>query len=346
MEADDREPSRRSLIRAAGLGIGATIVAGLDSGQVRAAAAAAAAPKEDLWSHDYWAKKGEVSLYLYRKRRSAPAAGEPRLPVLFLTHGSSVSGRSSYDLTVPGAGEYSMMNVFARFGYDVWTMDFEGYGRSTVTSGNSDIKSGVEDLKAATDLIVTETGQKKLHFFGESSGALRAGAFAMARPERVDRLALCALTYTGKGSPTLEKRGEQVEYYRTHNRRKRDADMIRSIYTRDKPGTTDPRVAEAMVKAEMPFGDTVPTGTYLDMVANLPVIDPPRIAAPVMIGRGQYDGIATDADLLDFFEKLANQDRQYVIVAGAAHAIGSSYNRHKYWHMVHAFLSMPAGVAV
>jgi alpha-beta hydrolase superfamily lysophospholipase len=49
----------------------------------------------------------------------------------FLVHGSSISARPSFDLTVPGAGEYSLMNVFARWGYDVWTMDHEGYGRSS-----------------------------------------------------------------------------------------------------------------------------------------------------------------------------------------------------------------------
>ena len=168
----------------------------------------------------------------------------------------------------------------------------------------------------------------------------------MARPEQTDRLVMTALTYTGKGSPTLAKRAEQVEYYRTHNPRLRDRAMIESIFTRDKPGTTDPRVAEAMIKAELPLGDTVPTGTYLDMTANLPVIDPAKLNAPVQILRGEFDGIATDADLLDYFEKLPNQDRQYVVIAGAAHSLGTSYNRARFYHMAHAFLTMPAGRSV
>ena len=54
-----------------------------------------------------------------------------------------------------------------------------------------------------------ETGQTRYHFLGESSGAMRAGAFAAAMPNRVDRLVLAAFTYTGKGSPTLAKRAEQ-----------------------------------------------------------------------------------------------------------------------------------------
>jgi alpha-beta hydrolase superfamily lysophospholipase len=289
---------------------------------------------------DYTVKKGAVSLAVYRKR-FPPAAGEAVRPVLFLVHGSSNSALSSFDLTVPEGGEYSTMNVFARLGYDVWTMDHENYGRSSRTDGNSDIASGVGDLIAATELVIRETRQERLHFMGESSGALRAAAFAMARPERVGRIVLNAFTYTGRNSPTLAKRAEQVESFRTHNRRLRDRAMIRSIFTRDHPGTSDPRVAEALADAELVHGEEVPTGTYLDMTANLPVVDPLQVHAAVMIVRGEHDGIASEEDLLDFFAKLPNPDRQFVVLPGAAHALVFGHNRHQLWHVVHAFLSMP-----
>jgi pimeloyl-ACP methyl ester carboxylesterase len=289
---------------------------------------------------DYTAAKGAIKLALYRKCHDAAASGGKR-PVLFLVHGSSNSGLSSFDLSVPGKGEYSAMNVFAGLGFDVWTMDHENYGRSSRTDGNSDIQSGVEDLVAATELVIGETGQRRMHFMGESSGALRAAAFAMVRPERVDRLVLNAFTYTGRNSPTLAKRAEQLDFFRTHNRRLRDRAMIRSIFTRDHPGTSDPAVAEALADAELEFGDEVPTGTYLDMTANLPVVDPKKVLAPVMILRGEHDGIASEEDLLDFYRQLPNPDRQFVVLPGAAHALVFGHNRHQLWHVVHAFLTMP-----
>ena len=305
----------------------------------------AEAAEPAIWHQEYWAEKTRgsetIKLAMYRKRLGAPRPGEKPLPVLFLVHGSSIAALASWDLSVPGRGEYSTMNVFARYGYDVWTMDFEGYGKSSRTSGNSDIASGVADLVAAMAIISRETGQARCHFMGESSGALRAGAFAMAAPQHVDRMVLSALTYTGKGSPTLGKRAEQVEYYRTHNRRPRDRTMIESIFTRDKPGTTDPAVAPALAKAELVYGDTVPTGTYLDMTAHLPVLDPAKIAAPVCVARGEYDGIATNEDLWDFFRQLPNGDRQFSIIAHAAHALGTSRNRAAFWHVAQAFLTMP-----
>jgi alpha-beta hydrolase superfamily lysophospholipase len=247
---------------------------------------------------------------------------------------------------VPGKGEYSTMNVFARLGFDVWTMDHENYGRSSRTEGNSDIASGVADLIAATDLVVRETAQPRLHFMGESSGALRAAAFAMARPERVDRLVLNAFTYTGRNSPTLAKRAEQVEFFRTHNRRLRDRAMISSIFTRDHPGTSDPAVAEALADAELVYGDQVPTGTYLDMTSKLPLVDPTKVLCPVLMLRGDHDGISTNKDLLDFYNQLPNGDRQFVILPKVAHSITNAKNRAMAFHMMHAFLTIPPQVFV
>jgi alpha-beta hydrolase superfamily lysophospholipase len=261
--------------------------------------------------------------------------------VLFLVHGSSLSARTSYDLTVPGGEDYSMMNTFARFGFDVWTMDHENYGKSSRTSANSDIASGAEDLKAGIDVVLHETRAQKVHLFGESSGGLRAGVYAMQHPDTVDRLVLAAFTYKGEGSPTLAKRAEQLDYYRTHNTRLRDREMIHGIYTRDKAGTTDPAIADVAADMELKFGDQVPTGTYLDMTAHLPVVDPAKVHVPVLLLRGEYDGIATIDDLSEFYKRLPSGDRQFIILPGAAHSLITNVNRSQTMHAVRAFLTIP-----
>ena len=331
---------RRTVIKGAGLGL----VAGGVAAALPVQNAGAATESDDIWSGEYWAKKGDVPLWMFRKRIGAPKAGEPSRPVLFFVHGSSVPSRV-FDLNVPGRGEYSVMNEFARYGFDCWTMDHENYGKSGRTSGNSDIKSGVEDLKAAVEVVTRETGRQKFHFLGESSGALRAGAYAMVAPERADRLVFAAFTYKGEGSPTLIKRAEQVDYYRTHNMRKRDREMIRSIATRDKPGTSDQAAVEVLADVEMQFGDQIPTGTYLDMTANLPVVDPRKVLSPVLLVRGEYDGIATVADLEEFYNLLPNGDRQFIILPGTAHSVALATNRQLFWHVTRAFLTMPTPIA-
>ncbi len=332
---------RRTLLQGFGVGWLAQLLATPAKADCTPRASAAVGDTSDIWSNEYWAKKGEVTLYMFRKRLGAPKPGEPPRPVLFLVHGSSNSARTSFDMSVPGVGEYSMMNVFARYGFDVWTMDHEGYGRSSRTSGNSDIASGVEDLKAGVAVVMRETGVQKLHFSGASSGALRAAAYAMAQPERCDRLVLCAMTYKGTGAPTLTNRAEQIEYYRKNNTRPRGRIDIEKLFTRDKQGVADPRLAKARADRDLEFGDRVPSGTYLDMVANLPLVDPKKVLSPVLLVRGEFDGIATVEDLTDFYNQLPNGDRQMIILPGIAHSVQLAYNREQFWHVARTFLTMP-----
>jgi pimeloyl-ACP methyl ester carboxylesterase len=353
MNKKDHGMARRTVLMSAGLGIGAGLMSGSSPAEAaKKKRATAASASGEIWSSEYWANKGNVKLSLWRKRVGAPSHGktsrgsEP-LPVLFLVHGSSNSARSSYDLSVPGKTEYSMMNVMARYGYDVWTVDHDGYGRSGSSGNNSDIASSVEDLKAAIPVVLKETGHSKMHFYGTSSGAIRAGAYAQVQPERVDRLIMCAFTYKGTGSPEIGRRQKRIEEMRANPRRKRDADMIRSIFTRDgHPGAYDPAMVEALVAQEMKFGDTIPTGTYLDMAANLPLVDPTKMLAPVMMIRGEHDGNSTNEDLLDFYRQLPNGDRQFVMLPNTAHSAGYSKNRQLLWYAMRNFLAAPAPVVI
>lgn len=289
-------------------------------------------------TQEYWARKGNVELYVYRKYQGSPKGK----PVLFLVHGSSLSALPGYDLQVPGRGsQYSMMDQCASHGYDVWTMDHEGYGRSSKTSNNSNISQGVDDLDAAMPIVEKETGQSSFYFYGQSSGSLRAALFAQKRPQRARRLVLDAFVWTGEGSPTLIKRRERLGEWQSSHVRKIDADMLRSIFTRDKPGTSENVVAEAVAKAQLSYGDTIPTGTYLDMCAHLPVVDPEQIDAPVLIMRGEHDGIATMEDLCAFFRKLPNPDKQITVLPGSAHIAPFGLNAHRFYHIMYSFLDMP-----
>ena len=106
-------------------------------------------------------------------------------------------------------------------------------GRSSHTDSSSDIACGVEQV----------TGQASAIYFGQSSDALRAGAFANACPERVTKIAFAALTYTGKDSPTLIKRAEKLEEWKNNSRRAVDDEYYRGVFTRDVTGLTIPELA-------------------------------------------------------------------------------------------------------
>src|SRR5258707_3536785 len=312
------------------------------SGLVLAATPAhplAASASTRIVADEFWADKGGVRLWVYRKRLEGA-----RSPMrLFCVHGSSYSGKTMFDLQVPGR-DYSMMDHFARLGYEVWTMDHEGYGHSQKTAGNSDIQSGVDDLKAAMSVIQTESAGEKLAFFGQSSGALRAARFANQHPQHVEKLALDAFVWTGKDAPTLEERRKNLPKYQASNRRPVSREFYASIFTRDHSGAADPSLGDLVANEELKYGDSVPTGTYVDMTSKLPLVDPEKVACPVLIVRAEHDGIATDQDVMGFFARLPNSDKQIVKIGGLAHTAILGVNRARFWHALHSFLSMPARV--
>jgi len=174
-----------------------------------------------------------------------------------------------------------------------------------------------------------------------SSGALRAALFAERHPERVARLALDAFVWTGKGSPTLAERAKKLPEFRSKNRRPIDRAFVRSIFNRDHPGCAEDRVIEAFADHILKLDDSVPTGTYVDMCAHLPVCDPGKIKAATIIMRGQYDGIASFQDLVTFFEKLPNPDKQFAVMAGISHASFQQKNYLTTYHILHSFFTTP-----
>jgi len=57
---------------------------------------------------------------------------------------------------------------------------------------------------------------------------------------------------------------------------------------------------------------------------------------------GGGEGIGRVEDLWDFYRQLPKGDKQFSVMAAAAHALGTCRNRHAFWHAAQAFLTMPA----
>src|ERR671937_146121 len=185
---------------------------------------------------EHWTRKGDVKLFLWQKT----AAGATPKGTLLFVHGSSMASQPTFDLQVPGRPGSSAMEWFAERGFDTWCMDNEGYGRSDKSRPiNCDIPNGADDLAAGSEYVLRESRAKKLLVYGISSGALKAALFAQRHPERVARLALDAFVWTGRGSPTLADRRKRLPEFAAKNRRPIDRAFVRSIFTRDHPGTAD-----------------------------------------------------------------------------------------------------------
>jgi pimeloyl-ACP methyl ester carboxylesterase len=291
---------------------------------------------------EHWTNKGEVRLFLWNRK---PGGGTTKRGTILFVHGSSMASQPTFDLHVPGRPDSSAMQYFAGLGYDTWTMDNEGYGRSTKTRPqNNDISNGADDLAAGSEYIQRETGAKSLLVYGISSGALKAALFAERHPERVSRLALDAFVWTGEGSPTLAERKKKLEQFKATHRRPIDRAFVHSIFARDHPGTADERTIEAFADAILSLDDSMPTGTYVDMCSKLPLVDPAKIKAATLVMRGQWDGIAGFDDLIEFFKRLPNADKQFSVMKGISHASFQQKNYHTVYHILHAFFSQPEPV--
>ncbi len=289
---------------------------------------------------EHWTKKGGVRLFLWRK--APPGTGKPAGTILFV-HGSSMASQPTFDLHVPGRPHSSVMEWFAARGFDTWCMDNEGYGRSDKSRPiNCGIANGAEDLAAGSEYVLRNTGAAKLLVYGISSGALKAALFAQQHPERVARLALDAFVWTGEGSPTLAERRKKLPEFQSKYRRPIDRAFVRSIFTRDHPGTADEATIEAFADAILALDDSVPNGTYVDMCSKLPLVDPGKLLVPTIVMRGEYDGIAGFDDLVEFFKRLPNPDKQFAVMAGISHASFQQKNYMTAYHLLHGFFTQPA----
>lgn len=274
-----------------------------------------------------------------------PAPGGPRNGTILFIHGSSMSSQPTFDLHVGGMPEASAMNWFASRGFDTWTFDCRGYGRSYKGPEMlATIADGADDADAVSEYILGTTGADRLMVYGISSGALRAAMFAERFPDRVARLALDAMVWTGEGSPTLEARAKKLDEWRSSTRRPMNREFLLGIFNRDHPGTADDRIIEPFIEQVLAHDDSIPNGTYIDMCANLPVCDPEKIPAPTVIMRGQYDGIASMDDLLAFFKRLPNPDKEFAVMPGVAHASFTQKNLHVVYHILYDFLTRPKPV--
>ena len=290
----------------------------------------------------HWTAKGDVKLFLWNKKR---APGTKDAGTILFVHGSSMASQPTFDLTVPGRADSSAMEYFASLGYDTWTMDNEGYGLSSKhRAQNNDISNGADDLAVGSKYILDKTGAKKLHVYGISSGALKAALFAQRHPERVARLALDAFVWTGEGSPTLDERKKKLPQFINVHRRPIDRKFVHSIFERDHPGTADDATIDAFADAILALDDSVPTGTYVDMCSKLPLVDPAKLTVPTIIMRGEFDGIAGFDDLVEFFKRLPNADKQFAVMAGISHASFQQKNYRVVYHILHSFFSQPEPV--
>ena len=197
------------------------------------------APKIQRVNH-YVRVKSEVpaiageftQVYVREVSRTAgpQAASQGADRVVLFVHGAGTPAEVAFDA---GYQDYSWMAYLAQAGFDVFSMDMTGYGRSTRPGPMNDpcnltaaqqagfipslipaacapsyanqlttIASDWNDIDAVVDHLRAIRSVEKVTLIGWSQGGPRAGGYASQHPDKVQKLVLLAPAYGRGSSPT------------------------------------------------------------------------------------------------------------------------------------------------
>ena len=209
--------------------------------------------------------------------RGAPAADK----VVLFVHGAGTPAEVAFD---PSVGTYSWMAYLAQAGFDVFSMDTTGYGRSTRPAPMNDpcnlaaaqqaqfvpsliaapckatypgqltsLASDWADIDAAVEYVRKIRGVSKVSLVAWSLGGPRAGGYAAQHPDKVHRMVLFAPAYNPKASATPPALPNPGVVFNTQSRSEFIANWDRQVGCADQ---YQPAVRDA-VWAEMLASDPV-----------------------------------------------------------------------------------------
>ena len=138
-------------------------------------------------------ERNGTALYLSQTKLSGT---QPQKQIL-LVHGVTYSSHE-FDIDYQ---DYSLVRLLARNGYGVWQLDISGFGRSGNVEDGFMVDSdyAAQDIHAAAEKIILETGLEKIDVLGWSWGTVTTSRFAAMHPEMIDRLILYAPILSGIG---------------------------------------------------------------------------------------------------------------------------------------------------
>ena len=173
-----------------------------------------------------------ANLYVRERVKAGTAlrGGPLASRVVIFVHGAGTPGEVAFDVPFK---DYSWMAFLANAGFDVFALDFTGYGRSTRPPVMDDpcnlsaeqqasfvpplsaspcassagrhattIASDWDDLSAVVDYVRALRRVDRVSLIGWSLGGPRAGGFAVKHPEKVERLVLLAPAFNPTTSAT------------------------------------------------------------------------------------------------------------------------------------------------
>jgi pimeloyl-ACP methyl ester carboxylesterase len=290
---------------------------------------------------------------------------------LFLRYLPAPNSRGRVVLYVHGGTFPSALSIAHRFdgcawrdelhaaGYLVWAFDFNGFGRFSDPYPEMEepaeaspplcrAKDASRQLEDAVRFICDRHRCDRISIIAHSWGTIVAGRFAAHRPELVDRLALFGPI------ARREPEGQRIRLpawrlISLEDQWKRFTEtvppgeapvLLRRHFTEWGERYLD---GDPQARTRSPAAVKVPSGPFQDIYdawAGELAYEPSLVHAPVLIIRGEWDGMCTDQDARWLFDALsASPMRRDVKISRGTHLMHLEASRYALYRETEAFLS-------
>jgi pimeloyl-ACP methyl ester carboxylesterase len=291
-----------------------------------------AAPKLDPREEHYWIPSPVAGLELFLRRLSARRGGDGGAPVLYV-HGATFPSALSIAHRFDG---HSWRDALVAAGFDVWGLDFVGFGHSgrypemaapaEASPPLGRAEAAAEQIATAVRSVIRRTEAPRVSIIAHSWGTIAAGRFAAAHPALVDRLVFFGPIARRTSSPLPQA----APAWRIVTLDAQWRRFVEDVPPGERPVLSrrhfedwgaryldsDP---ESRSRAEP--GVKVPAGPGADIArawAGDLAYDPAAIEAPVAIIRGAWDSFTTDDDARRLFDALRSSPMRRDVKIGRA----------------------------
>jgi pimeloyl-ACP methyl ester carboxylesterase len=274
----------------------------------------------------------EGLLLFLRYLPAEKTALHPRRAVLY-AHGATFPSALSIAYRFDGR---SWRDALCEAGFDVWALDFQGFGHSDrypqmelPAADNAPLcvaADAAKQLEAAVRFILGHQNIDKVSIISHSWGSMPAGRFAGAHPALVDRLVLFAPI--GRRGPRRYETPASFPAWRIVTAEDQWNRFVEDVPPKEPPVLSRIHFDEwaeryldsdPESRSRDPAGVKTPLGPFSEIIKawhGQLAYDPALVRSPVAIIRGEWDGLMLDEDAHWLFSALANSSLKRDIKIG------------------------------
>lgn len=332
------------------------------------------ADQQKIVSEDFYidSPQGGIKLFMRHKHLGSvhDRVGDK---TLLYVHGATYPSETAFDLPIQGV---SMMDLFAKQGFDVYLVDVRGYGGSTRPremeepgANNKPIvhtQDAVDDFGSAVDYILSKNKVKKINIMGWSWGTTITGMYTSTHNEKVNRLVLYAPLWLYKTDTALpappSNTGNSpngIGAYRLVSKESARERWLKGVAPDQKEALIPPGVYEAWVnstwatdpQAAQSGSLRAPNGVLDDIktywMAGQPMYDPNKIKVPTLMIHAEWDADLPSYQAHGIFAEMKSAPyKRFVELSEGTHSVMLEKNRMQFFREINLFLDEKNPLAI